>query len=229
MPPHSDKYHLDGASGFPTIHEITQLRSQMNPGAIEVALSRFNGLMWAISHKFGKGLSGIDAADLVQECSIKLVDLLESHGDLPESEFSSLLSRSCINLIHSIRRKQRPTEFNVVDLDDVSYLLGESGFQDLFLSHYQEHIGSLVCPDAVRLLRELLDPSEETEVTLFKRNLRRAHVHLPVSNRITHQLAGQVLGFHPSKTKKLIQQLQQACVEHLGIRPWTYRQLPTVA
>ena len=205
----------------------------MNPGAIEGALNKLNNLMWGISHKYGKGIVGVDIEDLVQECKIKLLDLMGTHGDLPETEFSAFFARACINHIHDLRRKQRPSDV-CVDLEEVSYMLGESDFQEIFLKHYQEHLASIVSPDAALLLNELLDPSEELEAVLFKRNLRKCHIQAlgiktSISNRITHELAGEVLGFSSSKTKNLIRQLQQACIDHLGIQPWTCRQLPTVA
>lgn len=197
----------------------------MSLSAYDTALTKFDRLIWALSIRFGKGIEGTDVEDVVQEGRLKLLEILEHHGFKPEEEVAALFKRSFINRIMDLRRKVRPEHDVMIDLDDLSHLMGDDEFSELFLTHYQEHLASMVSADAALLLGQLLDPSQDTLLAYHAQSLRREHLQqqgfkVNVTRKLTHQLVGQVLGFSPSKTKRLITQLQVACVTHLGIRPW---------
>lgn len=207
----------------------------MSLSAYEVALNKFDRLIWALAIRFGKGIEGMDIEDVVQEGRIKLLEILEVHGFKPEAEVDALFKRSLVNRILDLRRKVKPEHDVVIDLEDMSTLVGDDGFSELFLKHYQEHLASMVTPEAALLLTNLLDPSQDIIMAFRAQTLRREHLQkqgfkVNVTHKLTHQLVGQVLGFSSSKTKRLITQLQDACVLHLGLRPWTpCTSLPTVA
>lgn len=207
----------------------------MSLSAYDVALQKFDRLIWALAIRFGKGIEGMDIEDVVQEGRIKLLEILESHGFKPEAEVDALFKRSLVNRILDLRRKAKSEHDVVVDLEDMSQVIGDDGFSELFLKHYQEHLASMVSPEAALLLNNLLDPSHDILLAFHAQTLRREHLQkqgfkVNVTHKLTHQLVGQVLGFSSSKTKRLITQLQAACVSHLGLRPWTpCTSLPTVA
>jgi DNA-directed RNA polymerase specialized sigma24 family protein len=207
----------------------------MSLSAYDVALNKFDRLIWALAIRLGKGIEGMDVEDVVQEGRLKLFEILEHHGFKPEEEVAALFKRSLVNRIMDLRRAVKTEHQVVIDLEDMSNLVGDDNFTELFLKHYQEHLASMVTPEAALLLNQLLNPSHDVLLAFHAQTLRREHLQkqgfkVNVTHKLTHQLVGQVLGFSSSKTKRLISQLQDACVLHLGLRPWTpCTLLPTVA
>ncbi len=199
----------------------------MSSSAFELALTKYDRLIWALSIRFGKGIEGMDVEDVVQEGRIKLFEILEQHGFRPESELAAIFKKSLVNRILDLRRKTKAERDTIVlDLEEVAQAMGDDGFSDLFLKHYQEHLATMVSPEAALLLENILNPSDAILEAHLVQTLRREHLKrqgfkVNVTRKLTHQLVGSMLGFSSSKTKRLMSQLQDACVTHLGLRPWT--------
>lgn len=183
-------------------------------------------LIYFLAHKFKTHTPGCEFEDLCQSGEMKLLALFQSHHHaLPKEEFLAL-ARTAIRhaMLDELRTHQARLGTSevvvLVDLDDASATVGESGFEALFVGHLVEYLGHFVSSDARILLQNLVNPSQEVldadlAQTLRREHIKRQGVRVAGSKKLTHTLVGSVLGFSPSKTKSLIRELQVAYCHHV--------------
>lgn len=190
----------------------------------ETAIQAFDKYIWALAHRFARGMRGVDPEDLHQEGLITLYEIYTSsvHSHLSDDERDALVNKSIVNRFIDIKRHQflQDQQFAVIDLDVASQFYGEDAFGELNLQYCQEYLAHFVSVDAAKVLDLLIQPSPELVWEFQLQTMRRAHIQrqgLPtqVTTRIPHWLVGKVLGFGESKTKNLIRELRQAFREHM--------------
>lgn len=180
--------------------------------------AKLDRYIWALSHRFAPMLISVEPSDLHQEGLIKLYEVYESgqYGDRPVSELAAIFRQIVLNTFLDMvksAKNQRPLNMEL-DLEAISYSWGYDGFHDVWLRYYQDFLGTKISPEAARLLEELLNPSPAVYRMFNIQRMRRTAIKnqgldVRVPTRITNALIGKVLGFHPSKTKVLMAELQR--------------------
>lgn len=180
-------------------------------------------LVYFWAHRYKSNSPGCEFDDLCQNGELKLLEIFQSSAYKGKSkgELLAILRKSLRHtMIDSVRNKTTLDKVETrVDLEDASYIMGESGFEDLYLQHVVDYLSHFVSEDAKLLLTNLIHPSSEVIHEDLKRSLRREHVkkqgfHVVNPPKLTHNLVGFVLGFSESKTKLLVRELQLAYCNH---------------
>jgi DNA-directed RNA polymerase specialized sigma24 family protein len=184
----------------------------------DVIVSRLDRYIWALSYKFAPLLISMEPCDLHQEGLIKLYEVYMSaqYGNKSGSEldaiFRQIVRNTFLDMVKTAKN-HRPINMEL-NLEAVSNSWGYDGFHEVFLKYYQDFLGTKVSPEAARLLDELLNPSPAVYHMFNIQRMRRTALKqqgrdVRVPTRITNALIGKVLGFHPSKTKALVAELQR--------------------
>lgn len=192
--------------------------------AFQKARTSLTKLIYFWAHRYKSNVPGCEFDDLCQTGELKLLEMFQSgaYQHKSEEELLKILRRSLRNVMVDSVRSQEPVDHSSlrVDLEDAAHLVGESGFEALYLQHLVDYLTHFVSEDAQQLLQNLVNPSKEVIHADLKQTLRRQHLKaqghkVPSSTRLTHNLVGSVLGFTESKTKLLIRELQLAYCHHV--------------
>lgn len=182
-------------------------------------VAKIDRYIWALSYKFAPLLISMEPSDLHQDGLIMIYELFVSgqFADKPVGEqaaiFRTVVKNEFLNMVKKAKNR-KPINMEL-DLEAVSYMWGYDGFHEVWLRYYQDFLGTKVSPEAARLLEELLNPSPAVYRMLAITQMRRNALKIQGFNvrdrlKITNGLVGKVLGFHPSKTKALVAELQRA-------------------
>lgn len=174
--------------------------------------------IWAQAHKFAPSMLSAEPCDLHQEGLMKLYEIHESGRYCGKSgtELAAIYRQIVTNTLWDMMKSSinRKSLNLALDLEAVSYSWGYDGFREVWLKYYQDFLGTKVSPEAARLLEELLNPSPAVYRMFNIQRMRRTALKnqgfdVRIPTRITNALIGKVLGFHPSKTKVLMAELQR--------------------
>lgn len=180
--------------------------------------ARLDKYIWALSHRFAPLLISVEPCDLHQDGLIRLLEVHRSgqYWDRSERELDAIYRQIVKNdFLDKVKTAKNHRPINMeLDLDAISYSWGYDGFHEVFLRYYQEFLGTKISPEAARLLEEMLNPSPAVYHMFNIQRMRRTALKnqgfdARVPTRITNALIGKVLGFHPSKTKVLVAELQR--------------------
>ena len=186
--------------------------------------AQLSNVVFYYAHKYKNFTPGCEFDDLCQTGELKLLELFQSgaYKRLSEKELLSLLHTSLRNVMIDTLRGREVIDHSSrrIDLEDASHLIGESGFEALYLQHLVDYLGYFVSDEARLLLQNLIQPSaevihEDLVKSLRREHLRRQGIRVSSIDKLTHNLVGSVLGFTNSKTKLLIRELQEAYCHHV--------------
>jgi len=186
----------------------------------DVALKRLEKHIWYMAHKFKVSIHGQEADDLFQEGVIKLYEIYTSarYKDKTGVVLDAIFRTSLYNMFRDMYRESR-AEIAVidveVDVEKVTEVRGYDAFLDLYSDHCRDAFVEGLSSDAVNMLELLLNPTPAVYHLHNIQRMRREHLRsqgmtVRIPQKITHKLVGQVLGFTPSKTKRVMKELQLA-------------------
>ena len=158
---------------------ITGIRTPITGIRVPIRLSEIceENMTWEIQYKkldnYIKYVAGqvapglqspaLGADDLYQEGLILLYNCFEKYKLKSEKEFQAIFKSSCWRLLRGFCYKKK--EVVTVDLDDV-YNAGcdDNTLNDLYQEYRLQQVYDLMkgCPDAVKILKEFVEPSEKT-------------------------------------------------------------------
>lgn len=200
----------------------------MTPGTMEAfqeAHTELSGFIFYLAHRYKRQTPGCEFEDLCQLGNLKLLELLQSgqYAKKSKEELLAIFRTSLKRVMVDALRATQPVDSKAtrVDLEEAAALVGESGFEDLYLRHLVDYLCHFVSPEAQALLKSLVFPTSSLIHESYKRHLRRQHLRKrnqrpPGPDRVTHVFVGNLLGFSVNKTKVLIKELQNAYHYHIA-------------
>lgn len=176
-------------------------------------------LIYFWAHRYKSNAPGCEFEDLCQTGELRLLEIFQTraYASMSEKKLKAILGQSLKNVMVDALRAKAPIDQPAtrIDLDAVAEMVGESGFEAIYLQHLVDYLSHFVSEEAGQLLQNLIQPSQEVIHEDLKQSLRREHlrrqgVRIPHSTKLTHTLVGFALGFTPSRTKLLVRELQVA-------------------